>query len=122
MMVCISAQGDNLQSMVDSRFGRCRYFIIADTESDKFTAIENPYRAVSGGAGIQSGQFVVKQKAKVVLAGNVGPNAFHTLKAANIEVITGVKGTVKDVLKIYKRAQFSPVQCPSVDVEFGQRK
>ena len=94
MKICITGQGNNLKSNIDSRFGRCRYFIIVDTENLKFEAIQNPNIDTTGGAGIQSGQLVASKGAKVVLTGNVGPNAFQTLKAAGIDVITGVSGVV----------------------------
>lgn len=33
MLICITAQGDNLDSEIDPRFGRCNYFIFYDTET-----------------------------------------------------------------------------------------
>jgi len=119
MKICITAQGDNLDSQVDPRFGRCPYFIIVDTESLEFEAIENPSVRAMGGAGVQSGQVVVGKKAKVVLTGNVGPNAFQTLQAAGVEIIAGVSGSVKETIEKYKKGELKPNQGPSVGSKFG---
>ena len=102
MNICITAQGKDLESLVDPRFGRCQYFIIADTDSLEFEAVVNPNMDTSGGAGIQSGQLMAEKKVKAVLTGNVGPNAFQTLKAAEIEIITGVSGNIKQAIEKYK--------------------
>jgi len=72
-----------------------------------------------GGAGIQSGQFVAEKKVKAVLTGNIGPNAFQTLQAADIEVITGISGTVKEVIEKYKSGELKSTQGPSVNSKFG---
>ncbi len=98
MMICITSQGDTLESQVDPRFGRCAYFVFADTATGKFEAVKNPNLEATGGAGPQSAQLAASKGAKKVLTGNVGPNAMSTLAAAGIEVVTGVSGTVKEAL------------------------
>lgn len=119
MKICVTSQGDNLKSGVDPRFGRCQYFIIVDTENLEFEAIQNPNIDTTGGAGIQSGQLVAGKGIKVVLTGNVGPNAFQTLKAAGIDVITGVSGAVKEAVEQCKKGLLKPTQGPSVGSKFG---
>ena len=94
MKICVTAQGGNLDSELDPRFGRCKYFLFVDKETLECEAVENPNIDATGGAGIQSGQFVAGKEAKVVLTGNVGPNAFQTLAAAGIDVVTGLSGSV----------------------------
>ena len=72
-----------------------------------------------GGAGIQSGQLIAASKVKAVLTGNVGPNAFQTLKAAGVQVITGVSGTVKEAADRYKKGDLKSSEEPSVGSKFG---
>lgn len=55
MKICISSTGDNLDSGLDSRFGRCEFFIFVDPETMDFEAVKNPYINAFGGAGIQTG-------------------------------------------------------------------
>jgi predicted Fe-Mo cluster-binding NifX family protein len=119
MKVCVTSQGDNLDSELDPRFGRCRYFILADTDTMAFEALQNPNFNATGGAGIQSGQLVASKQVKAVLTGNVGPNAFSTLQAADIEVVTGLSGSVKAAIEKYKKGNVEPTQSPSVNSKFG---
>ena len=119
MKICVTAQGDNLEAAMDPRFGRCQYFIILDPENLKFEAIANPNIELMGGAGIQSAQLVSTQEVKTVLTGNVGPNAFQTLQAAGISVITGISGCVKEAVEKFKRGELKPTQGPSVNSKFG---
>jgi len=119
MKICITSQGDNLDAQVDPRFGRCQYFILVDSESLEFEAVVNPNMDAMGGAGIQSGQLIADKNIKVVLTGNVGPNAFQTLQSAGVDVITGVTGTVKESVEKYKSSELKPTEKPSVDKKFG---
>ncbi len=117
--ICITSRGETLQSEVDPRFGRCACFIVADTESGEFEAIRNPNIDSSGGAGIQSGQLISEKEVHVVLTGNVGPNAYQTLNAAGVSVITGVSGTIQEVIEKYKKGELKATDGPSVDSHFG---
>ena len=119
MKICITSQGDNLESTVDPRFGRCQYFIIVDTDTLEFEALTNSNIDSSGGAGIQSGQLISEKQVKVVLTGNVGPNAFKTLQSAGVEIITGVSGNIKEAVEKYKNSGFKTTDGPSVDSHFG---
>ncbi|MFA4991044.1 MAG: NifB/NifX family molybdenum-iron cluster-binding protein [Candidatus Omnitrophota bacterium] len=119
MKICVTSEGNSLDSKVDGRFGRCQYFIIADTETLKFEAVQNPNLESMGGAGIQSAQLVASKQIRAVLTGNVGPNAFQTLQAAGIEIFTGASGTVKEAIAMYKKGGFKSTQKPSVGSKFG---
>lgn len=122
MKICITSQGDSVSSEVDPRFGRCQYFIIADTETEEVQTVKNSNIDSMGGAGIQSGQFISEKKIKIVLTGNVGPNAYQTLKAAGVEIITGVSGKVADAIEKYKKGEYKTTDGPSVDSHFGMGK
>ena len=52
MKICVTSQGDNLDAQVDPRFGRCPYFIIVDTDTSEFEAIQNPNVNGMGGVGV----------------------------------------------------------------------
>jgi predicted Fe-Mo cluster-binding NifX family protein len=119
MKICVTSEADTLDADIDPRFGRCRYFIIVDTDTLDFEAVENPFASASGGAGIQSGQLIAERQVKAVLTGNVGPNAFDTLNHAGVEIITGVRGTVRDAIKQYVDGAFKPVQGPTVKTKSG---
>lgn len=58
---------------------------------------------------------------KAILTGNVGPNAFQTLKAAVIEVYTGVSGKVSEVIEQYKNGKFKAEDNPTVNSHFGMK-
>jgi predicted Fe-Mo cluster-binding NifX family protein len=120
MKICITATGQGLDAEVDPRFGRCQYFTVVDPDTMQFESIENSSIAASGGAGIQAAQFVANKGVKVVLTGNAGPNAYNTLEAADISVITGVSGKVRQAVEDYKNGKLQPpTSGPSVSAHFG---
>lgn len=93
MKVAISARGPELDSLVDVRFGRAPWFIIADTESDEWEAVENKKNMEAAqGAGVQSAECVVGKGAEAVLTGHCGPRAFQALSAAGIKIFVGADG------------------------------
>ncbi|MFH1714976.1 MAG: NifB/NifX family molybdenum-iron cluster-binding protein [Elusimicrobiota bacterium] len=102
MKICITSEGKTLESNLDMRFGRCAYFIIFDTDTNEFKAVENTNVNLTGGAGIQSAQSVISSGVKAVLTGKVGQNAYNTLKTAGIEIYLSNGGGIKNVIEQYK--------------------
>ncbi|MBM4332522.1 MAG: dinitrogenase iron-molybdenum cofactor biosynthesis protein [Deltaproteobacteria bacterium] len=120
MKVCITSKGPGLDSEMDPRFGRCQYFLFVDLETLGCEAVENPNIGAAGGAGIQSAQLVANKGVEALITGQVGPNAFTTLQAAGIKILTGASGKVREVLDKYQKGQISSsAQGPTVRAHFG---
>jgi len=120
MRVCITSTGPSLDSEMDPRFGRCQYFLFVDPQSLEMEALENPNIGASGGAGIQSAQFVANKGVEAIITGQVGPNAFTTLQAAGMKILVGASGKVREVLEKYKKGQLTSfAQGPTVRAHTG---
>ena len=119
MKVAISSTGPTLEADVDPRFGRCQYFIVADTETMEFEALDNASAMSSGGAGISAAQMMAGKGVGAVLTGNCGPNAYQVLSPAGIKVITGVSGKVKDAIEGYRAGRFKESSQANVPDHFG---
>jgi len=122
MKICVSATADNLEAQIDPRFGRCLYLVIVDSETMEFEAIPNMAAGATGGAGIQAAQTIANKGVKLVITGNVGPNAFGALSAAGVEIITGASGTVREGIEKFKRGELGKTGAPTVGGHFGMGK
>ncbi|RQW09971.1 dinitrogenase iron-molybdenum cofactor biosynthesis protein [candidate division KSB1 bacterium] len=107
MKIAVTATGGALTAQMDSRFGRCAYFVIFDTETKKINAFANPAAAFAGGAGPAAARELTKYSVEVLITGHVGLNAEQALAAANIKVVIGYSGTVQEVLDAYAKDQVS---------------
>ena len=103
MKIAITSKGKDLNAEIDPRFGRCMYIIIFDLETQDIELKENINMQMAGGAGTKTAHTLVENDIEAVLTGNVGPNAFMTLQAANIEVYTGLSGKISDVIENFKK-------------------
>lgn len=100
MKIAVCSQGEGLDAQVDSRFGRCPYFVIVDLESDHVKTIENPSVTSGHGAGTGAAQLLADEGVEAVCAHHVGPNAFAALDACGITMYTADPGkTVADVVQ-----------------------
>lgn len=120
MKIAVSASVADLDTPVDPRFGRAACFLIVDPETMQFEAVKNPNVSAAGGAGIQSAQLIADKGAQVVLTGNVGPNAVQTLQAANVRIITGTSGKIRDAIEQYKQGKLQPTDEATVSTNFGR--
>ena len=110
MKVAVSANGKSLDCMMDPRMGRCDYFLLVDSDTMDFQAIQNGAVNASGGAGIQAAQTLLDNKAEVVITGNVGPNAWDILAAAGVKVYRSNPATVENALKSWKAGELEPIK------------
>jgi predicted Fe-Mo cluster-binding NifX family protein len=106
MKLMVTAQGPELSSPVEPRFGRAPFFVLVDQQTGAAQGVANEVNlnAVQG-AGIQSGKRAVDLGADAVLSGHVGPKAFDILSAAGIKVYIGTQGTVADAIEQMKNGQ-----------------
>jgi predicted Fe-Mo cluster-binding NifX family protein len=119
MKIAVSATAPDLDAEVDPRFGRCQHFIIIDPQSMEFETLDNSNAMAAGGAGISTAQMIAGKGVEVVLTGNCGPNAYQTLSAAGLQVITGVSGSIKDAIEAFKEGRFQSSAQPSVGSHYG---
>ena len=119
MKIAISATGTNLEDNVDQRFGRCKYFLIIDPETMHFETIDNQGALVASGAGIKAAQLLSKLGVKDAISGNIGPKAFNTLSAANIDIYVGVSGKIKNAVDKFKRGELEKTESSNVRSHFG---
>jgi predicted Fe-Mo cluster-binding NifX family protein len=118
MKIAVTSTGERLDSQVDPRFGRAPFFLIGDTETMEFVAIENQ-NAAGGAAGIGAAKLVVDKGVEAVLTGNCGPNAESTLSASSVKLYTGVTGTVAQAVELLKSGKLTAAEKPNVQAHFG---
>ncbi len=102
MKVAVTAKGTHLSDEVDPRFGRAPYILIVDTETMEYESVDNSSNVNAfKGAGIQAATMVAEKGADVLLTGYCGPNAFRTVQAAGMKVVSDVTGTVEQAIKTF---------------------
>lgn len=120
MMLCVTSTGPDLDSQVDPRFGRCRYFIFVDTKTQEYEVFDNNAADATGGAGRQAARSVAEKGASAVLTGKLGPNAVKALMATGLKMLTGVRGiSVKQAVENYRNGLYSETNSASVDSHYG---
>ncbi len=116
MKVAVTSQGEELSSEIDPRFGRARWLIVVDTETGKSEVHDNSVNLnATQGAGIQTGQNIANLGVEAVITGNVGPNAFKTLNAANVKIFLAEKQTVQDAIDSFKADKLKEVGQANVE-------
>ncbi len=100
MKVAITADVADENSPVSMVFGRCAYYAIYDTETNRLDFVPNPGAMIPRGAGVQAGQFLVEQGVQMLITGGMtGPNATMVLNQAGIRIINGFTGRIRDAIE-----------------------
>jgi len=98
MKIAITPEGNTLEAPIDSRFGRCSYFAIYDTETKQTEFVINPGKEASGGAGPAAVQFVAQLGVSKIIAGEFGGKTHPLLNSLNIEMINESGKTIGHII------------------------
>ncbi len=106
MKIAVTAQGGELTSELDPRFGRAKWFVIVDTETGEHEAMDNSAGVnAPSGAGTATGQKIAESGAKTVITGHCGPNAERVLNLAGIRIVERTGGTVAEAIDAFKKEE-----------------
>ena len=105
MKIAITSTGDTLNSTIDSRFGRCTFFAIHNTDTKSTEFFLNPSKEAQEGAGPAAVQFVAAHKVSKIVSGEFGMKIKSLLESLNIEMITNKDSATKiiDIIELYKQ-------------------
>lgn len=116
MKIAVTSTGKQSDAAMDGRFGRARWFMVADAEMGVWEAHANEQNMnAAQGAGIQSAQLLVNLGVDAVITGHVGPKAFRTLKTAGVGIYLCEAATVEEALRLFRDNRLS--RADGADVE-----
>jgi predicted Fe-Mo cluster-binding NifX family protein len=116
MKLVFASTGENMDSQLDQRFGRCSHFVLFDTETGECSSAPNTQNLnAAQGAGIQAATNAAELGAEYVFCGHCGPKAFRTLQAAGVKVVCGASGTLKELVEKFACGEIKVAE--SADVE-----
>jgi predicted Fe-Mo cluster-binding NifX family protein len=92
-----------------------------DTESGRYDVHNNAANVkVHHRAGILTAGAVIELDINAVITGNIGPDAFATLRADYVEIYNGVSGTVKEAIVSLTAAELEPAPLANVEEHWGE--
>lgn len=123
MKVAVTSLGESLASPVDERFGRARFFVIADPETEEWSVEDNRHNMQAAeGAGVRAANRIIAIGVDAVATGHCGPKAFALLSAAGIEVYQEARGSVRNAVKAFADGTLEKSSSPDVSRGFGTGK
>jgi predicted Fe-Mo cluster-binding NifX family protein len=87
MIIAIAASEDHLKSVVDPHFGRCDWYCLYDTDTSKFSFMENTFRYQQEQAGCDAAKFLLTKGIKIVVAGRFGSKVIDVFKENDVQMI-----------------------------------
>jgi len=85
--IAITTEKEGIDSQIDQRFGRCKYFLVVELDNNQIKeikSIENDGAIQGHGAGIKAAQQLGDLGIKSVISGSTGPNASVVLEKLGI--------------------------------------
>jgi len=120
MRIAIASTGKSFDSRINLDFGRAPFFLIIDQDSMEMTVVENPYIEAKPCAGILVAEMLAKEGVKLVIANLCGERAAQALQKAEIKLVTGATGNIREIFETYKQGllldRTEPVNCDDCEL------
>lgn len=102
MKIAVTSTGNTLDASLDSRFGRCSYFVIYDTDSQSTEFIPNPNKEALEGAGPASVQLIASRGVKKVVSGEFGAKVKNLFDSMQIQLIilNDMEKKIREVIEL----------------------
>lgn len=109
MKIALPVTENHSRGNVCPSFGRAPYYLFYDPELAQENYLENPAANSPGGAGIQAAQFLVNQKATVVLTPRLGENAAQVLKEAALLIYQTNSESIQESILAFQENRLNPL-------------
>ncbi|MCK9163373.1 MAG: NifB/NifX family molybdenum-iron cluster-binding protein [Bacteroidales bacterium] len=104
MKVAITSRENSIDSIIDSRFGRCAYFAIYDTETKETEFVKNPNKEANEGAGPASVKFIASYRVEKAVSGEFGFKIKSLMNEVNIQMIViQEEKTIKEIVDLLNK-------------------
>jgi predicted Fe-Mo cluster-binding NifX family protein len=102
MKIAITSTGNDQNALLDSRFGRCSFFAIYDTEFKTTEFIPNPNKDSMEGAGPASARLVASQGVEKVVSGEFGAKVKTLFDQLQIQLIAmnDSRKSVREIIEL----------------------
>lgn len=115
MRVLVTTVEPSLDSELERKFWRAKYFVIADTDTYEWEAIPNPGAPTAHAAGTRGGLLAINQHIDATISGDYGPNCYVVLEAAGIPMYQcGQCKTARDAVTAFRTGHLQVVYGPTV--------
>jgi len=106
MKVAITSTGNSPDAKIDSRFGRCSYFVVHDTETHATEFIPNPNKDSLEGAGPASVNLVASRGVKKVVSGEFGGKVKSIFDSLQIQlvIINNPEKKISEIIDLLEHA------------------
>ncbi|MEZ5195403.1 MAG: NifB/NifX family molybdenum-iron cluster-binding protein [Bacteroidales bacterium] len=104
MKIIIPATAINVESNLDLKFGKCKYFCIYDSHSDKVEFIKNNLSRQLEKRSEHLSALLKEWEIDTVVTTNIGPNMISTLESEGIKIIVlnNIHQPIQDVISKFK--------------------
>ncbi|MCU0362601.1 MAG: hypothetical protein MUE32_04530 [Bacteroidales bacterium] len=105
MKVAISSTGNNSESRLDKRFGRCAFFVIYDTDTKGTEYLPNPNIELEEDAGQASVKLLSERNVRMIISGEFGINIKSMLDSMKIRMIVlkHPDRTIGEIIEMLKK-------------------
>jgi predicted Fe-Mo cluster-binding NifX family protein len=102
MKIAITSTGNSPDANIDSRFGRCSFFVIYDTNDQSTEFIPNPNKESVEGAGPASANLIASRGVEKIISGEFGTKVKGIFDSLQIQlvVLNDTDKKISDIINI----------------------